>query len=80
MEKVINSEYVEREAFKHERLSEAIKTIRDYVKDGPVSNQIVEELRCEMEKTEVDILEYIFGKNKSELVFQHKMMEDELPF
>lgn len=80
MEKVINSEYVEREALKHKRLSEAIKTIRDYLDYSPASNQIVAELCCEMESTEVDVLEYVFGKDKSKLVFQHKMAEDELPF
>ena len=80
MENVIDSGYIEREAEKHRRLSDAIKTVRDYVKDSPVSNQIVSELRCEMEKTEVDVLEYVFGKNKSELVFQHTLLEDELPF
>ena len=80
MENVIDSGYIEREAEKHRRLSDAIKTVRDYVKDGPVSNQIVSELRFEMEKTEVDVLEYVFGKNKIELVFQHTLLEDELPF
>ena len=80
MENVIDSGYIEREAEKHKRLSEAIKTIRDYLSYSTASNQIVAELCCEMENTEIDVLEYVFGKDKSKLAFQHKMAEEELPF
>lgn len=80
MENVIDSGYIKREAEKHKRLSEAIKTIREYLSYSPVSNQIIDELCCEMENTEIDVIEYIFGKDKSKLIFQYKMEKEKLPF
>ena len=84
MEKNINSEYIEREAEKHRKLSEAIRTVIEYVNPNTVSNfhtsEVVGELRNELERTEIDVLEHVFGKNMSRLVNLYEMEREKLPF
>ena len=84
MEKVIDSGYLEHEAEKHRRLSDAIRTVIEYVNPKTVPNihinEVVDALRNEMETTEVEVLEYIFGKTRSRLVMEYKLEREKLPF